>query len=95
MKLFAPTKSEKHFGLFNSFLQACTSNNNEFGKSGQQSVEKKNLGKCDHCPEYQKRRDKFQFFIVVEKRLHQTTKVTIVMFVEKSLTVFQHKIDAN
>ena len=95
MKLFAPTKSEKHVGLFNSFLQAYTSNNNEFVSSGQQSVEKKNLGKCGHCPEYQKRRDTFQSSIVVEKRLHQTTKVTIVMFVEKSLTVFQHRIDTN
>ena len=41
MRLFAPTKSEKHVGHFNSFLQACTSNNNEFGSSGQPSVEEK------------------------------------------------------
>ena len=90
MKLFAPTKSKKHVGHFNSFLQGCTSNNNEFGSSGQPSVEEKNLGKCDNCPETQKRRDTFQFSIVVEKHLHQTTKVTIVMFVGKSLTVFQN-----
>ena len=41
MRLFAPTKSEKHVGHFNSFLQACTSNNNEFGSSDQPSIEQK------------------------------------------------------
>ena len=95
MKLFAPTKSEKHVGHFNSFLQACTSINNEFRSSGQPSVEEKNLVKYDHCPEYPfksktEKRDTFLFCIVVEKHLHQTTKITIVMLAGKSLTVFQH-----
>ena len=52
MKLFTPTKSEKHVGHFKWFLQACTSNNNKFGSSGQPSVEEKNLRKCGHCPKY-------------------------------------------
>ena len=63
MKLFAPTKSEKYVSYFNSFLQACTNNNNEFRSSGQTSVEEKNLGKCDHCPEY-------HFKLKTEKKRH-------------------------
>ena len=50
MMLFAPTSTT--CGHYDTFLQSSIKVEHVFGSSGQPSVVKDDLGKCDHCPNY-------------------------------------------